>query len=75
MRYAITYTTDGEWDSVDTFIVETDTSPMEMDDKQLTKMFESYIGDSIVAENLATDYKDHWFCRNLGDTDVNMVGQ
>ena len=75
MRYAITYTTDREWNSVDTFIVETDTSPLNMTKEQLTKMFEAYIGDGVVSENLATDYKDNWFIRNLEDTDINMVGQ
>ena len=75
MRYAITFTTDETWNTVDTFIVETDTNPMDMSEEQLTKMFETYTTDSIISENLATDFKDNWFCRNLEDTDVNMVGQ
>lgn len=76
MRYAITFITDKEnWNTIDTFIVETDTNPLDMDEEQATKMFETYIGDSVIAEKLATDYKDNWFATNLEDTDVNMVGQ
>lgn len=75
MRYAVTFTTDETWNTVDTFILESDTNPIDMNEERLTKMFEAYITDSIVASNLASDYKGYWFCRNLGDTDVNMVGQ
>lgn len=75
MRYAVTFTIDETWDTVDTFILESDTNPNDMNEEQLTKMFETYITDGIVASNLASDYKRYWFCRNLGDTDVNMVGQ
>lgn len=70
MRYAITFTTDDTWDTVDTFIVETDTSPVDMTDEQLLKMFETYTtsAEEIVAE------PERWFLRNLEDTDVFMRG-
>lgn len=74
MRYAVTYSPYREWDDVDTLIVETDTMPLDMTREQLMKMFETYIGDTDIAR-FVVDGKDSWFCRNLEDTDVNMVGQ
>lgn len=71
MRYAVTFTIDGDWNTVDTFIVETDVSPMEMADQKLIDMFESYICDSDDAEKIASD-SDLWFIRHLDDTDVMM---
>ena len=74
MRYAITYTTDETWNSVDTFIVETTINPLDMTDEQLVEMFKGYITyDGIVAENVALD-GELWFVRNLDDTDVKMEG-
>lgn len=74
MRYAITYSPYREWDDVDTLIVETDTMPLDMTREQLMNMFETYIGDTDIAR-FVVDGKDGWFCRNLEDTDVSMVGQ
>ena len=74
MRYAITYSPYGEWDDVDTLIVESDITPLDMTKEQLMKMFETYTGDTDIAK-LITNGKDNWFCRNLEDTDVNMVRQ
>ena len=74
MRYAITFTSDGTWNTADTLILETDTNPLDMSDEQLMKMFEAYTGDLDMADEIVKE-KEHWFCRNLEDTDVNMVGQ
>lgn len=71
MRYAVTFTIDKDWNTVDTFIVETDVSPMDMSDEQLTFMFEGYIMDSDEAKKVALD-GDLWFIRHLDDTDVMM---
>ena len=72
MRYAITFSTDMEtWDSVDTLIVETDVNPLDMDYKQLYKTFYGYLGDRILADDIAKHH-DMWFCRNLADTDVDV---
>lgn len=71
MRFAVTFTVDGEWDTVDTFIVETDTHLKDMSSEELATMFETYIGDSDEAEELASN-KGHWFCRALDSTDVIM---
>lgn len=71
MRYAVTFTKDGDWNTVDTFIVETDVSPMDMSDEQKIDMFEAYIMDSDEAEKVASD-SDLWFIRHLDDTDVMM---
>lgn len=71
MRYAVTFTIDKDWNTVDTFIVETDVSPMDMSDEQLTFMFEGYIMDSDEAKQVALD-GDLWFIRHLDDTDVMM---
>ena len=64
MRYAITFTSDESWNTVDTLIVETDTNPFDMTKEQLIKMFEAYIIDSDVASEVANN-QDYWFCRNL----------
>ena len=74
MRYAITFTSDDTWNTTDTFILETDTSPVDMSDEQLMKMFEAYTGDLDVADEIVKE-KERWFCRKLGDTDVNMRGE
>ena len=74
MRYAVTYSPYREWDDVDTLIVETDTSPLDMAREQLMKMFETYIGDTDIAR-FVVQGDNGWFCRNLEDTDINMVGQ
>lgn len=74
MRYAITFTSDDTWTTTDTLILETDTSPVDMSDEQLMKMFESYTGDTDMAGEIVSE-KERWFCRNLEDTDVNMVRQ
>ena len=74
MRYAVTFTSDDTWTTTDTLILETDTSPVDMSDEQLMKMFEAYTGDLDMADEIVKE-KERWFCRNLGDTDVNMVGQ
>lgn len=71
MRFAVTFTTDGKWDTVDTFIVETDTHLKDMSSEELATMFEAYICDSDDAEELASN-KEHWFCHELGSTDVIM---
>lgn len=72
MRFAVTFTTDGEWNTVDTFIVETDTHPRDMSYEQLVSMFETYLsGDSDDAEYLASD-GELWFYRHLDSTDVVM---
>lgn len=71
MRFAVTFTTDGEWSSVDTFIVETDTHLKDMSHDELVTMFETYIGDSDDAEELVSN-KEHWFCHELDSTDVIM---
>lgn len=70
MRYAITFTKDDSWNTVDTFIVETDITPLDMTNDQLVEMFESYTDDAeeIVAES------ERWFLKNLEDTDVFMQG-
>lgn len=75
MRYAVTFTTDDTWNTTDTLILETDVSPLDMDRQQLVTMFETYLGgDTEMAEQVVTE-PERWFLRNLGDTDVNMVGQ
>lgn len=74
MRYAITFTPDDTWNTTDTLLVETDTSPVDMTNEQLFAMFETYTGDSDLAKQVV-DEPERWFCRNLEDTDVNMVGQ
>lgn len=75
MRYAVTFTTDDTWNTTDTLILETDVSPLDMDRQQLVTMFETYLGgDTEMAEQVALE-PERWFLRNLGDTDVNMVGQ
>ena len=74
MRYAITFTSDDTWTTTDTLILETDTSPVDMSDEQLMKMFESYTGDLDMANEIVSE-KERWFCRNLEDTDVDMVRQ
>lgn len=74
MRYAITFTSDDTWTTTDTLILETDTSPVDMSDEQLMKMFEAYTGDLDMADEIVRE-RERWFCRNLGDTDVNMRGQ
>lgn len=75
MRYAVTFTTDDTWNTTDTLILETDVSPLDMDRQQLVTMFETYLGgDTEMAEQVVAE-KERWFLRNLGDTDVNMVGQ
>lgn len=75
MRYAVTFTTDDTWDTTDTLILETDVSPLDMDKQQLVTMFETYLGgDTEMAEQVVSE-PERWFLRNLGDTDVNMVGQ
>ena len=71
MRYAITFSTDDTWLSVDTFIVETDISPVDMTNEQLLKMFEAYNPD--YAEEIVAE-PERWFLRNLEDTDVFMRG-
>lgn len=71
MRFAVTYTMDGEWNTVDTFIVETDTHPRDMSHEQLVSMFEAYISDSDDAEYLASN-GEYWFYRHLDSTDVVM---
>lgn len=71
MRFAVTFTTDGEWNTVDTFIVETDTHLKDMSSEELVTMFETYICDSDEAEELASN-KEHWFWRELDSTDVIM---
>lgn len=75
MRYAVTFTTDDTWNTTDTLILETDVSPLDMDRQQLVTMFETYLGgDTEMAEQVVIE-PERWFLRNLGDTDVNMVGQ
>ena len=74
MRYAVTFTSDDTWTTTDTLILETDTSPVDMSDEQLIKMFEAYTNDLDMADEIVKE-PERWFCRNLGDTDVNMVGQ
>lgn len=75
MRYAVTFTTDDTWNTTDTLILETDVSPLDMDRQQLVTMFETYFGgDTEMAEQVVSE-PERWFLRNLGDTDVNMVGQ
>lgn len=75
MRYAVTFTTDDTWNTTDTLILETDVSPLDMDRQQLVTMFETYLGgDTEMAEQVVSE-PERWFLRNLGDTDVNMVGQ
>ena len=75
MRYAVTFTTDDTWNTTDTLILETDISPLDMDRQQLVTMFETYLGgDTEIAEQVVSE-PERWFLRNLGDTDVNMVGQ
>ena len=75
MRYAITFTTDREsWNSVDTFIVETDENPLDMTKEQIITMFDTYVCDTDIAEKLADD-EDLWFIHNVDDTDVSMRGQ
>lgn len=74
MRYAITFTTDDTWNTTDTLIVETDVSPVDMTEGQVIAMIESYTGDSDLAKRVAEE-SERWFCRNLEDTDVNMVEQ
>lgn len=74
MRYAITYTTDETWNTVDTAIIETDTNPMDMKEEQLQKLFYKIFYDEEEANAMALDY-DHWFVRNLDDTDVLMEGE
>lgn len=73
MRYAITFTTDDTWNTVDTIIVETDISVVDMSKQQLVKMFESYTGDDDIAKEIVKE-KERWYCRNLDDTDVFMKG-
>lgn len=72
MRYAITFTPDDTWTVTDTLILETDISPVDMTREQLITIFETYTGDSEIAEQVVSG-RDWWFCRNLGDTDVYMV--
>lgn len=75
MRYAVTFTTDDTWNTTDTLILETDVSPLDMNRQQLVTMFETYLGgDTEMAEQVVSE-PERWFLRNLGDTDVNMVGQ
>lgn len=75
MRYAVTFTTDDTWNTTDTLILETEVSPLDMDRQQLVTMFEAYLGgDTEMAEQVVSE-PERWFLRNLGDTDVNMVGQ
>lgn len=75
MRYAVTFTTDDTWNTTDTLILETDVSPLDMNKQQLVTMFETYLGgDTEMAEQVVSE-PERWFLRNLGDTDVNMVGQ
>ena len=75
MRYAVTFTTDDTWNTTDTLILETDVSPLDMERQQLVTMFETYLGgDTEMAEQVVSE-PERWFLRNLGDTDVNMVGQ
>ena len=73
MRYAITFTIDDTWNTTNTFILETDVSPVDMTDEQITKMFESYGVDSDDAESMAY-YSGRWYCNNLDNTDVFMRG-
>ena len=75
MRYAVTFTTDDTWNTTDTLILETDVSPLDMERQQLVTLFETYLGgDTEMAEQVVSE-PERWFLRNLGDTDVNMVGQ
>ena len=73
MRYAVTFTTDDTWNTADTLILETDTSPVDMNNEQLMKMFESYTSDTDMADEIVRE-RERWFCRNLEDTDVFMRG-
>lgn len=75
MRYAITFTSDDTWNTTDTLIVDTDTSPVDMSDEQLIKMFETYLGGDTDMANEIVAEKERWFCRNLEDTDVDMARQ
>lgn len=74
MRYALTFTTDDTWTTTDTLLVETDISLVDMADEQIATIIETYTGDSDQAKAVVAE-RERWFCRNLEDTDVNMVGQ
>lgn len=62
-RYAVTYTIDHDWNTVDTFIVETDKNPLDMNDEEITAMFDSYIHNKEEAKHMPMS--ERWFCINL----------
>lgn len=70
-KYAVTYTIDNDWQSVDTMLVETDTNPRDMTSEELFKMFDGYVYNSKQAEMLANE-PELWFSRNIEDTDVRL---
>lgn len=74
MRYAVTFTIDKDWNSVDTIIVEADVCPLDMTFEQLFKIFKGYGLNEVDAECIASN-GELWFCRNLEDTDVYVVGK
>lgn len=73
-RYAITYTIDYDWNTVDTFIITTDKNPLDMSKEELKELFYGYIGNKEEVAKVAP-YHDQWFIRNLEDTDVYWVSK
>ena len=70
-KYAVTYTIDNDWQSVDTMLVETDTNPRDMTSEELFKMFDGSVYNSEQAKMLANE-PELWFSRNVEDTDVRL---
>lgn len=71
MKYAITYTPNGDWNNVDTVLVETPINPLDMTNVELKEMFKIIIDDEDCAELLSRD-AEHWFVRNAYDTDYKL---
>lgn len=72
MKYAIIYTVDGDWETVDAVLVESDTNPVDMPDEELASIFEADGIDYPQAMAIAED--GMWFARNTDDVDVSDIG-
>lgn len=64
MKFVITYTTDYEWNTVDSFMLETDVSPFDMEEKDVADMMNQYIGNEEEAKRIASN-PEKWYCLNL----------
>ena len=69
MKYVIIYTVDGDWETVDAVLVESDTNPVDMPDEELASIFEADGIDYPQAMAIVED--GMWFARNTDDVDVS----